>query len=138
MISKKREKSFILELVHNYSGESDLKLLNDEVMILGAENMKVQNEINDDDYEWIKVNGINDVLDVGYSKPDKAFSSYFKINHNKINNLILTFTIDDYFIFGMSLDDTDDNLIYSKNFLSESKMKYNFLSGAIFLEQIPA
>lgn len=136
IITTKRNKATILSFINNVKKNKLLKLLNDELMVVPLDFIGDLEQI--DDYDWISINNINDVIEFGSLHPPRAFSCYLSINDDKINGIILGFTVDNYLILGLSLQDSDQNYEYAKELLKELLINYGATSGGVFVEQIPA
>jgi hypothetical protein len=136
ILTANRKKDVILSFIKEIKGEKEVKLLNDEVMVIPKEYNGDLEQI--ENYDWIAVKNIDDVIELGSTIPPRAFSCYIGIVNNNISGIILGFTIDNYLIIGCSLPNNDVNYEYSKKLLEELFLKYEGILGGVFVEQNPA
>ncbi len=136
ILTTNRNKNIILSFISEIESNNELKLMNDEVMVVPPNYNGDLERI--EEYDWIPVTNINDVIELGSLNPSRSFSCYLKINNEKIRSIIIGFTVDSHLILGLSLGNSDENYEYSKKLLSSLFIKYNGISGGIFIEQFPA
>ena len=130
------EKNKIEELKNLFNNFKNVKSLNDELMYLPYDFSGDIENIIDDDYEWIAVDGFSEILEFGLSN-SHAFSCYFSVEHIKFNHLILSFTHDGYIILGLTITDTDENMEYLKENILTLKEQLNATLCGIFTDNIP-
>lgn len=94
-----------------------------------------EENLNSDGYDWIPAISISNVIDIGLIKPFRGFRFYLDSNQKYIRNVIITFTINGYIIFGLSIDDEIKDIDFAKKILNNVFNEYQGINGGIFFEE---
>lgn len=137
-ITSNRNRATILNYISEFKSYKLVTkeyFMNDELMVVPIDYKGNHDQI--DDYDWIPVNNLEDIINLGLSKPARCFSLNLNIQTEIIDCLILSFTLDGNLILGFSFPDSSSIIESVKNILLELMNKYDGIAGAIFSELPP-
>jgi hypothetical protein len=91
-------------------------------------------------YDWEPSLTLSNIINRGLDYPRRSFTVYLKPKHKEIDRAMLSFTVDDQLVLGLSIDEESEkpeNLNKSKSLLVALAEGYEGSMGLIAVEQPP-
>jgi len=139
VISKHRDRDSIARFLETWVDCETSNDRGDEELMLLPPGMS-----NEPDYlpewEWDPAHTLGHIVQRGLDQPPRAFAVYLKPRNQTLSGVILAFTTDSRVVFGVSLDDADENavnLANAKRILNTLARDFDADAGYVTCEEPP-
>lgn len=139
VISESRDRDTLERFIATYvDGEANENCVDEELMMLPLDATDDPAEIVQ--WDWEPAITLTHILGRGLDRPRRAFTVYLKPKDNAMDRVILAFTADNQVVFGLSIDDADENpenINLAKQLLHTLAESFNGHLGVIASEAPP-